>query len=61
MMRVFHGRRFYWLMSYVDRGEAEERAERHRCSCPNALARITRSRRGFYEVWGSHNMIEEYA
>ncbi len=53
MIRNFNGKRFYWLMSYMEKAEALERAEKYRSSAEHSFARVTRSRRGFYEVWGS--------
>ena len=53
MVRVIDGKRFYWLMSYLEKTEAVEKAKRHRKSSRQALARVIRSRRGFYEVWAA--------
>jgi len=58
MVRIIEGRRFYWLMSYIEKSEALEKADRYRRSGKNAMARVTRSRRGFYEVWGARTAPE---
>lgn len=51
MFRIIEGRRFYWLMSYIDKSDAVERARRHRKTDKQAHARVLKSKRGFYEVW----------
>jgi hypothetical protein len=53
MVRVINGKRFYWLMSYLEKTEAVEKAKRHRMTDRGAFARVIKSRRGFYEVWAS--------
>jgi len=53
MVRVINGRQFYWLMSYLEKSEALERAERYRSMSRVALARVIRSKKGFYEVWAT--------
>lgn len=53
MFRIISGKRYFWLMSYIDKSEAVDRARRHRHSSKRALARVIRSRKGFYEVWAS--------
>lgn len=51
MVRVIDGKRFFWLMSYIDKSEALEKARQHRKKGGKALARVIKTRRGFYEVW----------
>ena len=53
MIRVIDGRQFYWLMSYIEKGEAVEKASRHRRMNKRALARVIKTKRGFYEVWAT--------
>ncbi|MEE8374676.1 MAG: hypothetical protein V3R87_13295 [Dehalococcoidia bacterium] len=53
MIRVIDGKRFFWLMSYLEKGDALEKAKKHRLTGRQSLARVIRSRRGFYEVWAA--------
>lgn len=53
MVRVIDGETFYWLMSYIEKSEAVEKASKFRGTGKRALARVIRSRRGFYEVWAT--------
>ncbi len=51
MFRIIAGKQFYWLMSYIDKSEAVDRAHRHRHADKQSLARVIKSKKGFYEVW----------
>ncbi|MEE8469990.1 MAG: hypothetical protein V3S51_01530 [Dehalococcoidia bacterium] len=53
MVRVIDGKTFFWLMSYLDKSDAVEKAKRYRGTGREALARVIRSKRGIYEVWAS--------
>ena len=53
MIRTIEGKQYQWLMSYIEKSEAVDKARQHRNTKKQAAARITRSKKGFYEVWAS--------